>query len=232
MRGDGETAHDLARVLSKIVHYRDFNMALVKPPEGELARYDYVYLRSKRTELALVINLESYFDHVRCFACDDVFVVRYILRRIVTLLSHVVRQPEKEFDQHLLGEVVDRMYDSFALLGKLVRRRPLVVPTHRVINGYPAVNGDRYIRPSPVAERLPYGQMLAGYGTAYGSTWRRSIGRAEKYCIGGSEVYMVYVLRIPTGAPNAEFVFFKLSDLLGMFKDLAATDWNLNSDKS
>ena len=30
-----ETAHDLAHVLSKIVHYRDFGMAFVQPPEGE-----------------------------------------------------------------------------------------------------------------------------------------------------------------------------------------------------
>ena len=144
-----ETPHDLARVLSKIVHYEDFNRALVKPPEGELARYDYVYLRSERTEPALVINLESYFDHVRCFAYDDVFVARYILRRILTMLSQVVHQPEMDFDQDLLGEVVDRMYDSFALLGKLIRHRTLVVPTHRVIDGYPAVNGGTHILPSP-----------------------------------------------------------------------------------
>ena len=227
-----ETAHDLAHVLSKIVHYQDFGMAIVKPPERERARYDYVYLRSRRTERAVVINLESYFDHVRCFAYDDVFVVRYLLRRIVTLLSQVVRQPERDFDQHLLAEVVDRMYDSFALLGTLVRRRTLVVPTHRVINGYPAVYADRHIRPSPVVERVPYGQMFAGYRTAYGSTWYRSIGRAEKYRIGGSEVYMVDVLRLPTGAPNAESVFFKLSDLLGMFENLAAPDWNVASDKA
>ena len=226
------TAHDLARVLSKIVHYQDFNRALVKPPEGELARYDYVYLRSERTEPALVINLESYFDHVRCFACDDVFVVRYILRRIVTMLSQVVRQPEMDFDQDLLGEVVDRMYDSFALLGKLIRHRTLVVPTHRVIDGYPAVNEGTHILPSPVAERVPYGQMFAGYGTEYGSTWHRSIGRTEKYRIGGSEVYMVDVLRLPTGAPNAESFFFKLSDLFGMFKNMVATDWNVTSDKA
>ena len=74
--------------------------------------------------------------------------------------------------------------------------------------------------------------MFAGYGTEYGSTWHRSIGRAEKYCIGGSEVYMVDVLRLPTGAPNAESVFFKLSDLLGMFKNIVATDWNVTSDKA
>ena len=136
-----ETLHDLAHVLSLIVHYEVFSRAVVKPPEGERARYDYVYLRSRRTERALVINLESYFDHVRCFAYDDVFVVRYLLHRIVTLLSQVVRQPERD----LLAEVVDRMYDSFALLGKLVRSRTLVVPTHRVLNGYPPVpHGQTY----------------------------------------------------------------------------------------
>ena len=227
-----ETAHDLARVLSKIVHYQDFGRAIVTPPEGERARYDYVHLRSRRTERAWVINLGSYFDHVRRFAYDDVFVVRYLLRRIVTLLSAVVRQPERDFDQHCLAEVVDRMCDSFALLGKLVRCRTLVVPTHRVINGHPEVHVDSYIRPSPVVERVPYGQMFAGYGTAYDSTWVRSIGRAEKYRISGAEVYMVDVLRLPTGAPNAESVFFKLSDLLGMFKNLAATDWNVTSGKA
>ena len=209
-----------------IVHYRDFNRAFVKPPEGERARYDYVYLRSRRTEDALVINLESYFDHVRSFACDDVFVVRYLLRRIVTLLSLVVLQPDRDFDQHVLAEVVDRMYDSFALLGKLVRHHTLVVPPHQVINGYPAVHVYSHIRPGPVVERVPYGQIFSGYGTAYGSTWYRSIGRAEKYCIDRSKVYMVDVLRLATGASNAESVFFKLTDLLGMFKDIVATDWN------
>ena len=227
-----ETPHDLAHVLSKLVHYQDFGRALVKPPEGEGARYDYVYLRSKRTERALVINLESYFDHVRCFAYDDVFVVRYLLRRIVTLLSQVVRQPERDFDRHLLAEVVDRIYDSFALLGKLVRSCTLIVPTHWVINGYPEVHMDRHIYPGPVVERVAYGQLFAGYGTAYGSKWYRSIGRAEKYRIGESEVYMVDVLRRSTGAPNAESVFFKLSDLLGMFKNLAATNWNVASNKA
>ena len=154
-----ETCHNLAHVLSKIVHYQDFGWAYVKPPDGEQVRYDYVYLRSRRTEPALVINLGSYFDHVRCFAHDDVFVARYLLRQIVTLLSQVVRQPEKDFDKHWLTDVVDRMYDSFALLGKLVRHRTLVVPTHRIINGYPKAHVDRYILPGPVAERVPYGQM-------------------------------------------------------------------------
>ena len=218
-----ETSHDLARVLSKIVHYQDFNRALVKPPKGELPRYDYVYLRTERTEPALVINLESYFDHVRCFACDDVFVARYILRRIVTMLSQVVHQPEKDFDQELLGEVVDRMYDSFALLGKLVRAGTLVVPPDRVIDGYLEDHGGSHILPGPVVEDVPYGQMLADYGSAGGAAWHRSIVQVEKHCIGGSEVYMVGVLRHPTGAPSGEHVFFKLSDLLGMFKNIEAT---------
>ena len=216
-----ETHHDLARVLNKIVHYQDFGRAIVKPPEGEQYRDDYVYLRSERTEPALVINLGTYFDHVRRFAYDDIFVVRYLLRRVVALLSHVVRQPERDFDRHWLADVTDRIYDSFALLGKLVRRRTLVVPTHRAINGYPNVHDeDRHILPGPVAERVPYGQMFAEYGTRYGAVWNRSIGRAERYRIGGSEIYMVGVSRLPAGAPNAESVFFKLSDLLGMFNDL------------
>ena len=217
-----ETPRDLALVLSKIVHYEDFNSALVRPPEGEQYRYDYIYLRANRTERGWVINLGSYFDHVRCFAYDDMFVVRYLLRRIDTLLSQVVCQPDSDFDQPFLAQVVDRMYDSFAfaLLGKLVRSRTLVVPPCRVINGYLEVHVGSHLLPGPVVEHVPYGQMFAEYGTADGATWHRSIVRAEKYRIGGSEVYMVAVLRSPTGAPNGEHVFFKLSDLLTMFKDL------------
>ena len=215
-----ETPRDLARVLSKIVHYEDFNRALVKPPEGEQYRYDYIYLRANRTERGWVINLESYFDHVRRFAHDDMFVVRYLLRRIDTLLSQVVRQPDGDFDQPFLAQVVDRMYDSFDMLGRLVRCRTLLVPPCRVINGYPEVHEGSHLLPGPVVEQVPYGQMFAEYGAADGATWHRSIVRAEKYRIGGSEVYMVAVLRLPTGAPNGEHVFFKLSDLLTMFKDL------------
>ena len=219
-----QTSHDLARVLSKIVHYQDFNRALVKQQEGEHFRDDYVYLRSERTEPALVINLGSYFDHVRRFACDDVFVVRYLLRRIDTLLSQVSRQPEIDFDQHFLAEAVDRMYDSFALLGKLVRSRTLVVPPHRVINGYVEVHVGSHLLPGPVVEHVPYGQMFAGYdaeiGATYNPKWYRFVGRAEKHRIGESEAYMVGVLRHPTSAPNAEIVYFKMSDLITMFKDL------------
>ena len=216
-----EASHNLAHVLSKIVHYRDFIRAGVKPPEGERPRYDYVYLRSERTEPELVINLESYFNHVRRFAYDDVFVARHLLRRIVTLLSQVVRQPERDFDEDWLADVVDRMYDSFALLGKLVRRRTLLVPAHQVINGYPQeIDVDSYILPGPVPKRVPYGQIFAGYGIAHGATWSRSIGRAEKYRVNGSEMYMMDMLYAPPGALNAESVFFKLSDFLEMFKDL------------
>ena len=71
-----ETFHDLAHVLNKIVHYRDFSRAIVGQQEGEQFRDDYVYLRSRRTEPGWVINLGSYFDFVRRFADDDVFVVR------------------------------------------------------------------------------------------------------------------------------------------------------------
>ena len=213
--------HDLAGVLSKIVHYEDFSSAYVRPHAGESVRYDYVYMRSKQTKSAVVINLESYFDYVRCFAYDDVFVARCLLRRVDTLLSMVVYHPEKDFDAQLLADVVDRMYDLFTVLGKVVRRHALVVPTHRVINGYPEVHdAGRLILPGPVAERVPYGEVFAGYGTRYGAVWYRSIGRPEKYRVGRSEVYMVDVLRLRAGAPNAESVFFKLSDLLGMFKDL------------
>ncbi len=219
-----ETSHDLARVLSKIVHYRDFSRALVQQPEGEQCRDDYVYLRSRRTEPAWVINLGSYFDHVRRFAWDDVFVVRYLLRRIDTLLSQVVHQSERDFDHHLLGEAVDRMYDSFTLLGKLVRSHTLVLPLHRVINGYLEAHVGRYVLPGSVVEHVPYGQMFAGYdaenGATYDPKWYRFVGRTEKHRIGGSEAYIVGVLRFPTGAPNAEIVYFKMSDLLTMFKDL------------
>ena len=213
-----ETSHDLAHVLSKIVHYQDFNRAFVQPPEGEQVRYDYVYLRSRRSERALVINLGSYFDYVHRFASDDLFVVRYLLRRIDTLLSQVVHQPKRDFDKDLLAQVVDRMYDSFALLGKLVRSHTLVVPSDWVINGYLETHVGTHILPSSV------GQVLAGYGTEDGATydpnWYRLAGGAEKHRIGGSETYMVGVLRFPTGAPHAEIVYFKMSDLLTMFKDL------------
>ena len=219
-----ETSHDLAHVLSKIVHYQDFDRAFVQPPEGEQVRYDYVYLRSRRSERALVIDLGSYFDYVHRFASDDLFVVRYLLRRIDTLLSQVVRQPERDFDQHLLAQVVDRMYDSFALLGKLVRSQTLVVPPDWVINGYLETHVGNYVLSSSAMEHVPYGQMFAGYGTEDGATydpkWYRFMGGAEKHPIGGSEAYMVGVLRFPTGAPHAKIVYFKLSDLLTMFKDL------------
>ena len=218
------TSHDLARVLSKIVHYEDFNRAVVRQQQGEKFRDDYVYLRSWRTEPAWVISLGSYFDHVRRFAYDDVFVICYLLRRIDTLLSLVVNQPERDFDQHLLGEAVDRMYDSFALLGKLARDRVLIVPPHRVINGYIETLVGSYVIPSSVVERVPYGQMLAGHnaenGATYDPKWYRFVGGAEKHRIDGSEAYMVGVLRFPTGASNAEIVFFKMNDLLEMFKDL------------
>lgn len=147
-------------------------------------------------------------------------MIRYLLRRIDTLLSQIVRQPERDFDQHLLAQVVDRMYDSFALLGKLVRCRALIVPPRRVINGYPEGQVGSHLLPSHVVEHVPYGQMFAEYGTGDGAVWHRSIARAEKYSVGGSEVYMVAVLRSPTGTPNGEHVFFKLSDLLKMFQDL------------
>ena len=215
-----QTSHDLARVLNKVVHYEDFSRALVKPPVGEQVRYDYVYLKSERSEPALVINLGSYFDHVRRFANDDVFVARYLLRRIDTLLSQVINQPGRGFDRHWLADVVDRMYDSFDLLGKLVRAGTLVVSPDQVIDGYPEDHGGRYIVPGPAVEHVPYGQMFADYGTPDGAAWHRSIVQVEKHRIGGSEVYMAAVLRTPTGAPYGEHVFFKLSDLLTMFKDL------------
>ncbi len=231
-----ETPHDLALVLNKIVHYEDFSRALVRQQEGEQFRDDYVYLRSRRTERAWVINLGAYFDYVRCFAYDDVFVVRYLLRRIDTLLSSVVHQPERDFDQHLLSEAVDRMYDSFALLGKLVRSRTLAVPPHRVINGYREAHVGSYVLPGSVVEHVPYGQMLAGYNVEneamYDPRWYRFVGRAEKHRIDGTEAYMVGVLRFSTGAPNAEIVYFKMSDLLAMFKDLRATDWSTVSDNA
>ncbi len=218
------TCHDLARVLSKIVHYEDFNRAVARHQQGEQFRDDYVYLRSRRTEPPWVISLGSYFDHVRRFARDDVFVVRYLLRRIDTLLSQVVNQPEKDFDQHLLGEVVDRVDDSFSLLGKLVRSHALVVPPDRVVSGYKENRVDGYLLPSSVVEPVPYGKMLAGYNAENAATidtyWFRSVAGAEKHSIHGSEAYMVGVFRFPTGASSAEIVFFKLSDLLAMFKDL------------
>ena len=218
------TCHDLARVLSKIVHYEDFSRAVARHQQGEQFRDDYVYLRSRRTEPALVISLQSYFDHVRRFARDDVFVVRHLLRRIDTLLSQIVNQPEIDFDRHLIGEAVDRMDDSFSLLGKLVRSRVLVVPPDRIVDGYNEKRVDGYMLPGSVVEPVPYGTMLAGYNTEKVATidtyWFRSVAGAEKHRIDGSESYMLGVFRFPTGASNAEIVFFKLSDLLAMFKDL------------
>ena len=218
-----QTLHDLRRILSGLIHYRSFSRALVKPPLGEQYRYDFVRVRSNRPP-SFVISLELYFDHVRRFADDDLFMARYLLRRIITLLCQVLSEPDKDWSQPPLVDVTDRMYDSFALLGKLIRDDALVVPDHQVINGYPDVYAGQTNRPhsytiSPglVAERVPYGKMLAGYGT----TWHWTIGHAEKHNIGGAEVYTAHVLRDRSGSlGSAESVFFKLSGLLEMFKDL------------
>ena len=219
-----ETSHDLAQVLGKIVHYKDFSRALVRQQEGEQFRDDYVFLRSERTDPGWVINLGSYFDYVRNFAYDDVFVVRYLLRKTDTLLSNVVNQPERDFDQHWLADVVDRIYDSFALLGKLVRSGTLVVPPDLVINGYLGAHVGSYILPGSAVESVPYGRMFAGYnaenGETYAPKWHRLLGRAEKHPIDGSEAYTVGVFRSPTDASYTEIVFFRMSDLLTMFKDL------------
>lgn len=217
-----QTHHDLKSILSGLIHYRSFSGALVKPPPGEQYRYDYVWVRSKRA--SFVISLELYFGHVRRFADDDLFVARYLLRRIITLLCQVLSEPDKDWSQPLLVDVTDRMYDSFALLGKLIRHGALVVPAYLVINGYPDVYAGQAnrphsytIRPGLVAEPVPYGKMLAGYGT----TWRWTIGHVEKHSIGGAEVYAARVLRDRSGSlGSAESVFFKLSGLLEMFKDL------------
>ena len=204
-----------------------FNRALVAPPKGEQYRNDYVYLRSRRrsgrrrTERALVINLESYFDHVGRLADDDLFVACHLLRQIITLLFQVLSNPDQDWSQ-LLVDVTYRMYDSFVLLGKLIRDGALLVPTHLVMNGYPQVHVDQAdrshtVRPHHVAERVPYGEMLAGYGTA----WRGPVGNLEKHSIGRVEEYMACVFRDRSSSlGSAEFVFFKLSDLLEMFKDL------------
>ena len=218
-----QTHHNLRRILSGLIHHRSFSRALVKPPLGEQYRYDFVRVVSNRPS-SFVISLELYFGHVRRFADDDLFVARYLLRQIITLLCQVLSEPDKDWSQPLLGDVTDRMYDSFALLGKLIRDGVLVVPDHQVINGYPDVYAGQAnrphsytIRPGPVAEHVPYGKMLAGYGT----TWRWTVGHAEKHSIGRAEVYAAHVLRDRSGSlGSAESVFFKLSGLLEMFKDL------------
>ncbi len=217
-----QTHHDLRRILSGLVHYRSFSPALVKPPPGDQYRYDFVRVRSKRA--SFVISLELYFRHVRRFANDDLFVARYLLRRIVTLLHQVLSEPDRDWPQPLVADATDRMYDSFTLLGKLIRDGALVVPEHEVIDGYPDAYAGQpnrprsyTIRPGLVAERVPYGEMLAGYG----STWRWTVGHAEKENISGAEVYTTRVLRDRSGSlGSAESVFFTLTGLLEMFKDL------------
>ena len=218
-----QTHRDLRSILNGLIHYRSFSRAIVKPPLGEPYRYDFVHVTSGRPS-SFVINLESYFDLVRRFSDDDRFVARYLLPRVITLLHQVLSEPDKDWSRHLLVDVTDRMYDSLALLGTLIRDGVLVVPEHQEINGYPEVyagQADRphsyTIRPGLVAEPVSYGKMLAAYGT----TWHWSIGRAEKHNIGGAEVYAAQVLRDRSGSDgSAESVFFRLSDLLEMFKDL------------
>ena len=204
-------------------------------PDHRPLRDDYVFLRSERTEPGWVINLGSYFDCVRSFAYDDVFVARYLLRKIDTLLSNVVNQPERQFNQHLLADIVDRISDSFALLGKLVRSCTLMLPPHRVISGYLEARDSSYILPGSVVEFVPYGPMFAEYnvedGATYDPRWCRFVGRLEKYNINGSEAYMIGVLRFLADAPNAKVVFFRMSDLLTMFKDLR-DDLNEVSDNT
>ena len=127
MHWQPQTHHNLRRILSELIHHRSFSRALVKPPLGEQYRYDFVRVVSNRPS-SFVISLELYFGHVRRFADDDLFVARYLLRQIITLLCQVLSEPDKDWSQPLLGDVTDRMYDSFALLGKLIRDGVLVSP--------------------------------------------------------------------------------------------------------
>ncbi len=101
------TCHDLRHVLNGLVHYRSFYPAIVKPPQGEQYKYDFVSVRSDSA--SFVISLELYFGHVRRFADDDLFVASYLLRRIITLLCQVLSAPDKDWSRPLLVDVTDRM---------------------------------------------------------------------------------------------------------------------------
>ena len=214
---DAQVIHGLRKILNAFVHYRDFYphfpSSSIRPERG------IVHLESSREKFR--ISLRSYFDLIRRFAHDDLFLSHYLLRRVVTLLGQVVNQPGKDFNAPVLVNISELMADSFALLGRLVESGAIEISPNLVMDGYRqevrwsetgGMEGLDYL-----AERVPCVEIIAGYG----STWGRYPFVPRKVEINNVNLYMEGIERYGMdGAGNAGIFSFPFNGLLSMFKDV------------
>lgn len=209
--------HGLQKVLNSFVHYRylhpHFQSSADEPEEG------VVHLESDRGKFR--ISLRSYFDIIDQFAGDDLFVSRYLLRRIVTLLSQIVNQPSRDFDRLLLVSISELVADSLSLLGRLVESGAIEIPSDLVLEGYRhevrwsetgGIAGSDYL-----PDRVHCVDIIAGYG----STWHPYPFVPHRVEIDNANPYMKGIERYRVdGTGGGGLFLFPFDALLSMFKDV------------
>lgn len=208
--------HGLQKVLNSFVHYRYFYPN--SPVSMNDSEENIVLLESDRRNFR--ISLRSYFDIIDQFSRDDLFIGRYLFRRIITLLSQVDNQDCRDFDRSLLVIIQELVAASLSLSGRLVDSGVIEIPTDLVLDGYRhevrwsetgGIAGWDYL---PV--RVHYVDIIAGYG----STWHLAPFVPFRIGIDNANPYMTAIERARTdGTGDSDGFLFPFDALLIMFKD-------------
>ena len=104
---DKEKPYDLKHVLDIFIHYASFYPQWTFDDEET----NYIALESdrynrERSDTGLRFDIADYFKIVSKFAHDEAFLFFHLLKRTITCLYEVVKQPDKDFSPSLFDGIV------------------------------------------------------------------------------------------------------------------------------
>ena len=214
---DSEQSYDLAMVLNIFIHYITFDPHWRSLPERDFSEKDdnkcdnviYLYSKDRRkNRRELRISLKTYFDLVSRFAHDDLFVAQHLLHRLITLLSEVVNQPNKDFERSYLVNVSGLIDDSLTLTSKLVQSNAIQVSRDTVVVCYK----DASPNPFKGREWVPRRMSCVDLITEFGSLWYPYPFVPSKEEFDGEITYAEGMHQ------NHDTLMFTFGALLSMFK--------------
>ncbi len=136
-------SYSLGSILNTFIHYYLYSPRprfYGQPDSESIVRLRKPGMRGSRStklrenDIEYTFRLCDYFDIVRRFAHDDLFLARYLLRRTVTVLSEIVNQPDREFDSMCLAGAKGLIDESLIITHDLIRANTISISPDAVID--------------------------------------------------------------------------------------------------
>ena len=162
------------------------------------------------------ITFRDYFDAISRFAYDDVFIAKYLLRRVITLLSQVTNV-STEYEPSFVWDIWDLTEDGLAISCALEGSNVITIGNAHTVDWYDYTVGHQ----NEVFTKGPQPLQRADFLHGMNNEWRGPLFTPTRETLDSISQYCVFLEKIePTNPERAKWFVVGLDAILEIFKDI------------